>query len=298
MRKSTNAKIDSLLALSHAEFVAGSLDNAIKYAEEVRRIAEEQGEKSLEALALHRIAGAESERGNHERADELLTIVAERFKADGAEQALAGVWIDQGIVAKGLGRFDLAERLYSKAIEASQKNGWKSVLVSAQGNLAQLARKRGQMDTVVTLLDDVVLYMEANEDWNSLIPMLNILMEVSIETKHHLKLLDVAQKLKAVAQKTDNVNVLAVATANMGHAYNNLHKFQESKAAYQEALEYFRTLDDFRGMSNCCQGLAAVAQIIGTDTEMLAYLYLAQNPDSIEGLLGPKSGSGYKAYER
>jgi len=280
MPKSTDAKIDSLLALSQAEFAAGSLDNAIKYAEEVRRIAEDRGDKSLEALALHRIAGAESERGNNERADKLLTVVAERFRADGAEEVLAGVWIDQGIVAKDLGRFDLAEQLYSKAIEVSRKNGWKSVLVSAQANLAQLARRRGQLDTAVTLLDDVVSYMEANEDWNSLGPMLNILMEVSIETERYAKLLDVAQKLKAVAQKTDNVYVLAAATANMGYAYNNLHKFQEAKAAYQEALEYFMTVNDLRGVSNCYSGLASVAQIIGTEEEMLTYLYLAQNPTS------------------
>jgi tetratricopeptide (TPR) repeat protein len=273
-----NARFDSLLELGLSEYAAGSLDNAIRHYEHARRIAQQLGNRSIEAVALHRIGATESERGNLERAARLLSVAAETFKLEGSEDALAAVLIDQGIVAKDAGDYDLAKEFYSKALELGQKRALASITLAAKANLAQLARRRGDSATAIALLQDIVPEFERMENWASLIPMLSTLAVIATETQHHDVAVNAWKRLQLLGRKTNRLDLLATAAANLGHVYNALNQFKESRQAYEDALGCFRRLGNVEGMSNCYLGLASAAQIIGSEAEMKRYLYLAQNP--------------------
>ena len=275
---------DSLLALAQAEFAAGALENAIRYCEQAREIAQQLGNQLMEAVALHRIGAAESERGNLERAASLLSAAAEIYKSKSCEDALAAVLIDQGIVAKDAGEYDLAEKIYQKALELGQRKAMRSIVLAAKGNLAQLARRRGDSATAIALLQDVIPEFERLEQWDTLLPLLDTLAATAIETKRYDVALSASKKLQTLATNTNQLDLHAATTANMGHVYNLLHQFEDSKRAYEEALDCFRRLGDVKGMSHCYVGLASAAQIIGTDAEMILYLRLAKDPtaDSME----------------
>lgn len=131
------------LAMMHPLGELGKFDEAVQVAEEARRALDAAGEPLLSAKADLNLGAVFQNRDDPVRA---------LFHLDRAMQALGNEPLTLGLVQNNRGeallrldQFDAAEAAFQNSLEQYSKAGATLVAAIAEGNLAELAARRGQM---------------------------------------------------------------------------------------------------------------------------------------------------------
>lgn len=203
---------------------AGDLERVIELNERARKIAIQIDSARLESDSINRIALANHELGNFEKARELYELLLEKLTAlpDETERQLQAI-TNYGTLLSDLGELDRARELYLEGIELVADETVSAGAANLLGNLGWLEAQTGR-------LNEAERYLERSGQ---------------------------------IDQRLGNLRGMAINAVNLAQILRMEGDRKREAVQYETAIEIFRKIGDRRGTALCLSNLGDVERETG-----------------------------------
>lgn len=160
---------------------SGDLAGAIALFEEAVRVAEQDGNPRVVALAMEHFARFYASRGRIEDASRLAKGAVEKARASKRETSLLAALSASGSIEVKAGRDAEASRLYAEALVLARRLGREATLASVLALAADVERRLGRLDAAMKLLEEAMALRRKQQELPALADVLQKIAHVRFE---------------------------------------------------------------------------------------------------------------------
>lgn len=273
---------DSVIVQSEELYTQGKYEEAIQILNERLKIAQKNGEKSLEVILYNGIGKAYSQLGksiqalqNYQLAAKLAELLKDQlslgkieknigalyeeqkdFKqalehyklADsiahniGDEGLLADINNNKGIIYEQQLNYPLALKTYQKALSSYQKIGNKSRMALSLNNIGIVYKYLGKYDEAISYYKKSLKYSEEIGDKFFVAANLNNIGNVYAMQKNYTKAIKFNEKSLAISKEIQATNIVVEALSSLAEDFAGLGNY---KKAYEMNNEYLKANSDY-----------------------------------------------------
>jgi non-specific serine/threonine protein kinase len=260
--------------LNYAGYLAiwrGEMDKARQYLERALAMAQEAGDRQVEASALRNLGTLAKEMSDFPRALELFTQVLDVDRGRGDQSGIAGALNNMAITRKLMGEPEAARKLLEESLAIRQELGDATWAAYTQMNLGELAQEQADAVTGRRWYDSALVTLrELRDDWGIACAYLGLgkcaLLEEDVaEARHQF------ESALAIAVKVDDKKTLADLLDCLARVDLRLG---DSSAAWPRARQAFvlrRQIRDQLGLAQSLETLAGARSAVdaGDATRLL-----------------------------
>lgn len=280
-------RIDALHLHGSLLTTIGRYDDASAVFTEMLRVSWRIGARNKGGAALNRLARIARQRGEDEKAEQILERALELFRAAGDLRGVASTLDDLAQVARLRGELDRGLAAGREALEIRRNHGDLRGEAVSLITLGTIELARGELETAEELFATARKIRESTGDRAGVMQAYNALGVVAFERGDTERALEWWRAALQEARKMADRHTQTFLLNNLGEALTAAGRLDEAEAHLREARELAHDLENRRAMAEVERNLGLMALRRGDDDAeriLMRALALAEEYGSLEAI--------------
>ncbi|MGF1507855.1 MAG: tetratricopeptide repeat protein, partial [Anaerolineae bacterium] len=237
----------------------GQYQQATRYAEEARIIAQRTGKPEDVARALQSLGIAATHQGDYERGTAIYQQCLVMFRELGMQRHLGLIFNNLGVIATYQGDYAQAAELFGQGVAIFRQIDDQRNLSMGLNNLGNIATFQGDYARAVDLHQQSLTIREQLGTLHGISNNLISLGIVAKTQKDYARAAELFERSLAIARRIGDQTVISYNLNNLGDVARNQGDYERASDLYQQSLAMKRERGDQLGMSYSLNGLGQVA---------------------------------------
>ncbi|MBI2891415.1 MAG: tetratricopeptide repeat protein [Nitrospirae bacterium] len=172
-------------------------------------------------------------------------------------------WILRCQISRLQGQYDAAQRWAERARTEAEQSGWASILPRSLRELGEVAQRKGDLTTAVSLFTQALRLHQASANEAGSADCLQGLAQAALRHGHHDRSLELLRNALSLREKLSDVYGMAQCLFGMGNVAQQLGQLREAGDYFRRSLPLNESIGNQFGVGQCVNGLAEVDRFLG-----------------------------------
>ncbi|MCE3259495.1 MAG: hypothetical protein K0S12_1136 [Bacteroidetes bacterium] len=258
--------------LSLSYLFKGNFDSCIILAESAYKIRLAKKQIRDAGASLAKVGTAYSEQGKYAVALDKLLKATELFQQVNAENEIAQIKNNIGIIYERNNQLQEAKRMYKESADAADKVKDHVAYVTAMGNYGIVIKKLGNLQKAQQIYESLIPICKQHCPPEYLSQIYQSLGVVARDKGNHEKGLEYYLKAREIYHQIGSLNGLSIININIGKCYVDLRKYDQAEQFLNLGLKQAEEIKSLQWRQNAYEGLYKLETVRGNHEKANEYL--------------------------